>query len=83
MLKLFLKYGGDVSTDTPFWRAFPSVNELSVFLEAVCDKYKIDRRRIVFRRSMFSNLLIFSESMEQIKCNMRKEIIEKKWVEHF
>ncbi len=67
ILELLKKNTDNISGDVPLWKIFPSIKEFSLFLESVCDKFLIDRKLVVFRRSMFSNLLIFSESIEQMK----------------
>lgn len=67
ILKLLQKYLGNISVDTPLWKMFGSVSELSIFLEEICNRMKIDKKLIIFRRSMFTNILIFSRAIEQIR----------------
>lgn len=69
IVKLYEVYTGSRSNVMPFWKAFPTVNSLSIFLEEVCDIWGINVKEIIFKKSMFNNLLLFSEAMEQIRCD--------------
>lgn len=51
----------------PMWRIFDSLKEFSIFLEEICNIYEIDKAKVIFRRSMFMNLKIFSNAIIEMK----------------
>lgn len=70
IVELVQKYVGHISIDIPLWRIFPSLSEFLLFLEDVCNMLKIDKKKVILRKSMLLSLLIFSESLEQIKSRI-------------
>lgn len=49
------------------WRIFDSLKEFSIFLEEICNIFEIDKDKVIFRRSMFTNLKIFSNAIIEMK----------------
>lgn len=67
IMRLYEAYTGSKSTVMPFWKVFPTVSSLSSFLEEVCYIMGISVKEVVFKKSMFNNILLFSEAVEQIR----------------
>lgn len=60
------------TAESAMWEIFPTIEELSDFLEEICTIFEINKYTVIFKRSMFVSIKKFSNTINIIKNGEKK-----------
>lgn len=72
LLSIIEKYSKTFTAESAMWEIFPTIEELSDFLEEICTIFEINKYTVIFKRSMFVSIKKFSNTINIIKNGEKK-----------
>ena len=72
LLSIIEKYSKAFTEESAMWEIFPTIEELSDFLEEICATFEINKYTVIFKRSMFVSIKKFSNTINIIKNGEKK-----------